>query len=151
MRNLFSLDASGALYGIGEYLIHYTVMYAMLHHEKVMLNGKKISLYDAFEKSETLDGNNELKLKEGVHLIEKDSFGNDVEGRELTSLDDDYLLDFRRKIRSVNQECAGAMNIEDRGVLSQRLVGRAVMQFRQWMVEHFSRRYRGLHYDGSMK
>ena len=151
MRNLFSLDASGALYGIGEYLIHYTVMYAMLHHEKVMLNGKKVSLYDAFEKSETLDGNNELKLKEGVHLIEKDSFGNDVEGRELTSLDDDYLLDFRRKIRSVNQECAGAMNIEDRGVLSQRLVGRAVMQFRQWMVEHFSRRYRGLHYDGSMK
>lgn len=150
MRNLFSLDYSGAVYGIGENLIHYTVMYAMLHNEKVFLNGKKVSLYEAFEKEEK-DNNAELKLKSGVKLIEKDAAGNEIEGRELTDLEDQYIQDFRRKIRNVNQECHGAMNSEDRGVISQRLAGRMVMQFRQWMVEHYSRRYRGLHYDGSSK
>ena len=147
---MFSLDYSGAIYGIGEYLIHYTVMYAMLHNEKVFLNGKKISLYDAFDKVEK-DGNAELIIKPGVKLVERDGFGNETEGRELTSLDDEYISNFRRKIRNVNQECHGAMNTEDRGMISQRLAGRMVMQFRQWMVEHFSRRYRGLHWDGSSK
>jgi hypothetical protein len=41
------------------------------------------------------------------------------------------------------------MNEEDKGLISRYLWGRCLMQMRQWMVEHFSRRYRGLHYDGS--
>ena len=151
MRNLFSLDYSGAVYGIGENLIHYTVMYAMLHNEKVFLNGEKVSLYDAFEKTTTEDGNAALKLKNGVKLVEKNEAGEEIEGRDLTDIDDQYIMDFRQKIRNVNQECHGAMNSEDRGIISQRLAGRLAMQFRQWMVEHYSRRYRGVHWDGSSK
>lgn len=41
------------------------------------------------------------------------------------------------------------MNEEDKGLISRHLWGRCLMQMRQWMVEHLSRRYRGLHYDGS--
>lgn len=150
IRNMFSLDYSGMTYGIGENLIHYTVMYAMLNHEKVYLNGKKVPLYKIFEKTNK-KGNAELKIKNGVNLIERDGYGNEVPGRELTDLNDEYLLDFRRKIRHVNQECHGAMNSEDRGVFSRMLLGRMLGQFRQWMVEHYSRRYRGLHWDGSAK
>jgi hypothetical protein len=41
------------------------------------------------------------------------------------------------------------MSEEDKGLIGRYLWGRCLMQMRQWMVEHLSRRYRGLHYDGS--
>ena len=151
IRNLFTYDYDGAIYGLGEYIIHYTVMYAMLHHEKVFLDGKEVSLYEAFEKTDKEDGTSELKLKEGVYIAEKNDLGEIVPGRKLEDLNDEYIQNFRGKIRSTNHECHGAMNSEDRGVISQRLLGRAAMQFRQWMVESYSKRYRGMHWDGASK
>lgn len=41
------------------------------------------------------------------------------------------------------------MNSEDKGVIGQRMIGRLTMTFRQWMVEHYSRRYRQMHWDNS--
>ena len=41
------------------------------------------------------------------------------------------------------------MNSEDKGVINQHFLGRAAMNFRQWMVEHYSRRYRKRHWDYS--
>ena len=43
------------------------------------------------------------------------------------------------------------MNIEDKGRIHQYLLGRAIMNFRQWMVEHYSRRFRGRHWDGILQ
>ena len=42
------------------------------------------------------------------------------------------------------------MNTEDKGLIHQKLWGRAVMNFRQWMVEHYSRRFRKSHYDATL-
>ena len=42
------------------------------------------------------------------------------------------------------------MNTEDKGLIHQKLWGRAVMNFRQWMVEHYSRRFRKRHFDASL-
>ena len=36
-------------YGAGEHFVHYVNMYAILHHHKVLVNGKKTTLYHAFE------------------------------------------------------------------------------------------------------
>ena len=44
----------------------------------------------------------------------------------------------------------GAMNEEDKGLIHQHMAGRFVMNLRQWMVEHYSRRYRGSHYDATL-
>lgn len=134
-RQLVSRDLSFLGYGAGEYLIHYVNMYGVLHNTKVKFNGKIINLYDAFEVASKQDGNSELVLKQGVTTLAGDA------------IDQAYLDRMRKKIRGVNQSTHGAMNEEDKGLIHQRLWGRMVMNFRQWMVEHYSRRFRGRHYD----
>lgn len=131
-------------YGLGEYWIHMTTMYAILHRTKVMdKNGKMISLDKAFEKTETIDGNAELKLKEGVTY--QDEYGDWVD------VDEAFLNKVRDKISYCNQMCHGAMNDADKGLIHRYSLGRAIMNLRQWMVEFYSRRYRKRYYDASIK
>ena len=137
-RQLVSHDCSFIGYSSGEYLIHYVNMYSILHNTKVLLNGKKTSLYDAFELTNKQDGNAELRLKTGVTMLD---------GSAVTP---EYIESIRKKIRYANQTTHGSMNTEDKGLIHQKLWGRAVMQFRQWMVEHYSRRFRKRHFDASL-
>lgn len=137
-RQLLSKDCSFIGYASGEWLIHYVNMYAILHNKKVKLNGKEISLYDAFEVSNLEDGNAELVLKQGVTKLD---------GSQITK---EWLESVKRTIRYVNQTTHGSMNEEDKGLIHQKLAGRAVMNFRQWMVEHYSRRFRKSHFDATL-
>jgi len=135
---LVSHDCSMIGYASGEFLIHYVNMYAILHNQKVLLNGQKISLFDAFKLTPAQDGNSELKLKQGV---------TDLDGNVIT---DEWLKNIRKRIRYANQSTHGAMNAEDKGLIHQYWWGRGVMNFRQWMVEHYSRRFRQRHFDDSL-
>lgn len=137
-RQLIGHDCSFIGYSSGEYLIHYVNMYALLHKQQVLLNGKRISLFDAFEVTNKEDGNSELKLKEGV---------TDLQGNPIT---EDYIHAIRKKIRYLNQTCHGSMNEEDKGIIHQKWWGRGIMNFRQWMPEHYSRRFRSSHFDASL-
>lgn len=137
-RQLVSHDCSFIGYESGEYLIHYVNMYSVLHNQKVLLNGKKISLYDAYEVTNKQDGNSELHLKAGV---------TDLDGNIITK---DFIDKIRKTLRYVNQSTHGAMNNEDKGLLHQKWWGRGIMNFRQWMVEHYSRRFRKSHFDASL-
>lgn len=137
-RKLMAQDLSFIGYGSGEYLIHYVNMYAILHHQKVKLSGKQISLYDAFEVVNRKDGVAELRLKNGVTRMD---------GSAITP---EFIQEVKQKIRYVNQTCHGAMNKEDKGIIYQKWWGRLAMNFRQWMVEHYSRRFRGMHFDYSL-
>ena len=134
-RNLISHDCSFIGYGIGEYYIHMLPMYAVLHKEKVLLNGKKISLFDAFEKVSIGEGNSKLELIQGV---------TDLDGNHITQ---DYIDRIKGKIKYVNSSMHGAMNEEDRGLIHQYVAGRMIMNFRQWMVGHYGRRFRGRYFD----
>lgn len=137
-RQLLGHDCSFIGYASGEYLIHYVNMYAILNRTKVKLNGKTISLYDAFEVSNLENGNAELTLKHGVTMLD---------GSAVT---DEWIDTIKKKIRYANQSTHGSMNAEDKGLIHRRLLGRAVMNFRQWMVEHYSRRFRKRHFDESL-
>lgn len=128
------------MYKVGESLIHIVNMYAMLNHSKVLLNGKRISVYDALEVSEPESKNAHLKFKDRV----TDLNGNPID------INSDFVFDLKEKIRYINQQTHGSMNTEDKGLIQRRIAGRAVMNFRQWMVEHYSRRYRGRHWDGTL-
>lgn len=143
LRKMVSKDFSFIGYGMGEHMIHYVTMYAVLHNTKVKIDGKDATLYDAFEKGNKADGNSELLLKNNVTY--KDAEGNWV------PVDETYLDSVRDKIRFCNQNTHGSMNEEDKGLIHQRMAGRFVMNLRQWMVEHYSRRYRGRHWDASLK
>ena len=126
------------MYSAGETLIHLTNMYAILDNEKVLLNGKKVALFRAFDK-EVSNGVAKLVIKEGV---------TDLNGN---AIDEAYLDNVKNKIRIVNQKTHGSMNTEDKGLIHRHMVGRAAMNFKQWMVEHYSRRYRGRYFDGTTR
>ena len=139
---------SGFVYGSGEALIHYTNMYAVLNHEKVLekvvgpdgkITYNRISLYEAFEKTPSVDKVADLKVKDNVVKLDG------------TKIDDEYITAIRRRIRFVNQETHGAMNQEDAGLIQKRMIGRLIMNFRRWMVKHYERRYRREHYDESAR
>lgn len=137
-RKLVAHDLSFLGYGSGEYLIHYVNMYAVLHNQKVLLDGKKISLYEAFEVTDKKDNVAELRLRQGVTRLD---------GSPVTN---EYIESVKKKIRYVNQSCHGAMNKEDKGIIYQQWYGRLAMNFRQWMVEHYSRRFRARHFDATL-
>jgi hypothetical protein len=71
LRHILGNVNTHALYGIGENLLHYTVMYAKLLNKKVLLNGETISLYNAFEKVDMPDSSvKTLKFKDGVTTLD---------------------------------------------------------------------------------
>lgn len=137
-----------AMYQRGEYWIHMLNTYAVLLHEKVIQYDKDtgrrkiIPLYKALEKGNRINNNSELMLKEGIFKMD---------GTKINGLEDNYFKEIKRRIRYVNQQCHGSMNKEDKGLLHQWMLGKMTMNFRQWMVEHYSRRFRGLHWDESIR
>lgn len=142
LRHLLGKDFTFIGYGAGEHLIHFVTMYAILHNTKVKINGKTKTLYDVFSVGNKVDGNSEL-------IIDKDATYINDEGQEVP-IDNAFLEKIRKRIRYTNQTMHGAMNEEDKGLIHQRMAGRFIMNLRQWMVEHYSRRYRGSHYDATL-
>lgn len=131
------------LYQAGEWLMRKSVMYAVLDNEKVLYKGKKISLYDALVKTDKTLGPAELKFIDGI---------TDLKGNPLTNINSEYIENVKRKVRSANNSIHGAMNREDKGMIHRFLLGRAVMQFRQWMVAFYGKRFRVSQYwDDNMK
>ena len=140
-RRLFGKFNIMGMYSGGEFLIRSINGMAVLNHEKVKLNGKVISLSQAFEKTNDANGYPELKLKDGVTKLD---------GSPLT-IEDQYFKDVKKKIKTCSDECFGAFSQEDKGVINQYCLGRLAMNFRQWMIEHYSRRYRTKHWDYTKK
>lgn len=139
LRRLMSHDMSFIGYGTGEYIIHMIGMYGCLLHKKVLINGEKTTLYHAFEVVDKKDGSGILQLKQGT---------TNLDGSAITEED---LKEVARNIKYVNQSCHGAMNDDDKGLITQHWIGRLIMNFRQWMIEHYSRRFRGKHWDATLK
>lgn len=145
---LFGSFSPMAMYQRGEYWIHMMNVYSTLMHEKVIQydpdtgKRKKITLYEALDKGKVIDGNPQLILKDNIFRID---------GVKINGIEDEYFKAMRRRIRYINQQCHGSMNKEDKGVLHQWMLGKMAMNFRQWMVEHYSRRWRGLHWDESIR
>lgn len=124
-----------AMYSWGEAIIHRVNMYAILNHEKVKTtDGKTISLLDALTKEDVKDGNSRLKMKDNIEIPNG-------------MTEEEYLLSIKRKIRQCNLQTHGGMSAEHKGVLSRNIAGKAVLNFRQWMIEHYSRRYRKAHFN----
>lgn len=142
LRHLLGKDFTFIGYGTGEHLIHFVTMYAILHNTKVKINGETKTLYDVFSVGNKVDGNSEL-------IIDKNTTYTNDEGQEVP-IDNAFLEKIRKRIRHANQTMHGAMNEEDKGLIHQHMAGRFIMNLRQWMVEHYSRRFRSSHYDATL-
>lgn len=138
-RNFMNKGNKFIGYSIGENTIHFVTMYAILHNQKIKINGKEGHLAEAFKLTDKIDGNKELELKPNVTRINE-------EGQEVP-VDEQYLDWVKARIKFANQQMHGSMNDEDKGLIHQRTWGRAVMNLRQWMVEHYSKRFRQTYRD----
>lgn len=123
------------LYSLGEYHIHQINFKAILQSEKALLNGREVPLRDVFDQTEPVDGISKLIIKPGATRLD---------GSPIT---EEYLDSIRDLVKLVNQEHHGAMSDEDKGIIHSYLIGKAIMNFRQWMVKHVSRRYGKAHKD----
>lgn len=148
LRHLISEDLSFMGYGIGEHMIHYMNMYAVLKHVKVTKHNpdgttKKVSLYSILSKTDKLDGSADLTWDKTATYV-------DEEGNE-RPVDLEFLKKIKEQIRYVNQTTHGSMSSEDKGVIHRYIAGRFLMNLRQWMVEHYSRRFRKEHWDAALR
>lgn len=105
---------------MGEHALHAIGMLAILNNTKVLLNGKKISLYDALE----------IKQEEGIYDI---NFKEGVTSLDGGTVDNDYLFRVKQIIHNCNNRLQGAYNMIDKGDIHKITIGRLVAQFRQWM------------------
>ena len=116
----------------------------MTHAKKLQHEGRIINLRDAFIKKGYVNAPH-LELKpnlydiNGVQLTDANS--------KLTEEGKQFIRQFKQDLRSCCQGMFGAMNDEDKGIIHMYALGRAAMNFRQWMIAHYSERFRGVHWD----
>ena len=137
-------NISFILYGAGEKAIRYNTLWAMANARKLQHNGKTINMNDAFVKkgyanSPHLELKPDLYDTNGIQLTNANG--------ELTEEGKQFIRQFKKDLRYCCQGMFGAMNDEDKGIVHMYAIGRAAMNFRQWMVGHYSERFRGVHWD----
>lgn len=137
-------DISFIMYEAGEKAIRYNTLWAMQKNTKLKHEGKTINLRQAYYKT-GYKASPHLELKADLFDLDgsriTDSNGN------LTDYGKQYMRTFKKNLRYCCQGMFGAMNNEDKGVIHTYTLGRAIMNFRQWSVAHYSERYRGVHWD----
>lgn len=165
------------LNNMGEHYLHSRTMLAMLEAQKVKINGKETSLYNAYKvkpikNKEGKIVSHELVLKRGTTDVEggalwsediieeyeeiintpakKRTTAQNERLEELLAIKDktdSFNIDLKLSIGKVNQSMNGAFNESDKGAIHQYALGRLAMQFRQWMPAHYSRRFASAHHD----
>jgi len=116
---------------IGDHWLYGRTAIAMAMREKVKLNGKEMSLWDAL-KVRDVKGSKDLKELNYYDIT-------DLEGNKFN------INDFQRRVAKVNQYCFGIYNEEDMNMASRVSLGRLAQQYRKWMTIQYSRRFRGGH------
>lgn len=142
----------------GEHYLHCITMLAILDAQKCKIidpktgqyvkdaNGKDkvVSLFDAFEKDFITDEDGE---RLAARLKIKDNYVRE-NGRKI---DDEYIIKVKNMIHEVNGKMHGKFNSDDRGVANQYGYLRLLMQFRQWMVAHYQRRFASPRYNANLE
>lgn len=137
-RTAISKDLTMIGYSIGETLNNMPIVYARLHHIKVLIDSKEGRLIDALERVDNGDGTYSLGIKSNTTL--KDS------GEPVT---EEYLDQVAREINEISERSHGGMSEEAMGAFAQGTLGIAVLQLRRWMIGVYSNYFRGQWYDAA--
>ncbi len=130
---IFGKDVALMGQGLGDHWLYNRTAIAMMNREQVLLNGQQMSLWDALQVEQD-EKNPEIK-----RLNYKD-----IKNLDGTQFD---VGNFGRRIADVNHNCFGTYNQEDLNMANRVAVGRAIQQFRKWMVPLYSHRFRGEHFN----
>lgn len=139
------------LYGMGEHMLHFQGGFSVLHAIKVLdsQTGNEVTLLKALENSheEQVAVNPNAENLEFYLNTNRYKWIEENGSRDIT---DDDLLGVERKITYVNKSMHGAFDEFEKGLVHRYVLGRLIMNFRQWMPAHYQRRFRSLHYDADL-
>lgn len=136
-RKLISPDLTMIGYAIGETLNNMPIVYATLHHIKVIVNGKKTYLVKAFERIDNGDGTYRLGIKKGATLLNGDT------------ITEEFLDQVARQINEISETNHGGMSDEAMGEIATSILGMMTLQLRRWMIGVYSNYFRGEYFDAS--
>lgn len=139
------------LYGAGEHMLHHVTMFAILDNVKVWdkVTKTEVPALKLFEVKKDDSGKNGYITvnKDRYEWIERDKDGKRASTRPV---EDDDIDKMEKQITYCNKTMHGAFNAIDKGTIHRYAIGRLFMNFRQWMPEHYARRFNKLHYDADL-
>lgn len=117
----------------GDHWLYGRTAIAMMLRKQVLLNGKKMSLWDALQPVDSKYGKGikELNLK-------------DIKELDGTPFD---VGDFSRQIASINHDLFGIYNDDDMNAANRVALGRLLQQYRKWMKTQYNRRFEKSRHD----
>lgn len=110
----------------GDHWLYNRTALAMVKKQRVIKDGKEMSLWDALEIIEPYEGTKQMVIPDGVTYLD----GTKVEAGE-----------FSRRIAHINQNLFGIYNSDDRDAAQRVIAGRLIMQYRRWMKPQFNARF----------
>lgn len=127
LQRLFGAEIAFLGQDAGDHWLYGRTAIAMAMRQKVLLDGKEMSLWDALQ-VEGVNGSSTIK-----QLNYKDI--TDLEGNPFD------VAKFSRKVAHINQTCFGIYNDDDANAANRVAMGRLLQQYRKWMKIQFNRRW----------
>lgn len=127
LQRLFGAEVAFIGQDAGDHWLYGRAAIAMAMRQKVLLDGKEMSLWDALQ-VEDVNGSSTIK-----QLNYRDI--TDLEGNPLD------VAKFSRKVAHINQTCFGIYNDDDANAANRVAMGRLLQQYRKWMKIQYNRRF----------
>lgn len=127
LQRLFGAEIAFLGQDAGDHWLYGRTAIAMAMRQKVLLDSKEMSLWDALQ-VEGVNGSSTIK-----QLNYKDI--TDLEGNPFD------VAKFSRKVAHINQTCFGIYNDDDANAANRVAMGRLLQQYRKWMKIQYNRRF----------
>lgn len=112
--------------GLGDHWIYNRTAIAMALNRQVLVNGKKMSVWDATEIVTDENGFKKMVMKEGTKNLDGSAFD---------------ATKFGREIAHINHTLMGIYNDEDQNAANRVMIGRLALQMRKWIMPQMMRRF----------
>lgn len=124
----------------GEHYLHSVIMAAYLNHVKVKVGNKEMSLLDAYEVKTKVAKNGEK-----MTVLELPA-GATIDGKPVT---EKTLFEIKSRLQTISHRINGAYNEIDKGQVNNKVLGRLLFQYRQWMPAFYMNRFKSSRYNAS--
>lgn len=125
----------------GDHWLYNRTAIAMCLHKKVRLrDGTITSLWDALHVENAFEGDDRIKE---LRIDAVDADTGEV-------IDRDYIRKYSAKINAINHRLFGVYNTDDMVAAQRVALGRCVLQYRQWIVPMFERRFQKRQYVSAL-
>lgn len=117
----------------GDHWLYNRTAIAMAKRQKVIVDGKTVSLWDALQVT------NKFKDNDKIKTLELPKGTKDAETGKI--IDDTWMWEFSEKIKYVNHHLFGVYDSDSMVAAERTAAGRALLQYRKWIVPQFSQRF----------